>query len=470
MADRRRGGLGHARSGIDAPPVRAIIEAAPADVNNEDKMWTSWDEDSPLLELSKMLRSQPAFPTGQGPSYASVLSVEGGTINRHIASVQPNPRVTGGLQAPSMDPNLFHGPEEARRLMLDTAQNQAIRQNWLASDVVEIEDGSWTPVKLLGRGAHGVVSLWSNSKRKLRALPWQVVVKQSPARNLALFRESTYLQKCNQTGSTHFPSLIKAFHQATDLGSEVSRIYMEFCESGDLQRLMFDLERAPNSMDERLVWRVWECLARALCVLAYGSEDGSTTGDWEELAHLDIKPANILIGGYDAGHQATQILKLADLGLAEVIPGIQFEDFMNKTIGLRGTPAYYPPEQVYRFETPNRRFGSCSNVYQVGKCMYEIMNHGVVSQMNQYSSTAVTGCAITFGVEPARLVNYSNEIKEVLRRSLLTDCKERLSALELLTVCQRACQMLDERAAAAAWPAAVPNESFYGQGYPEPGR
>jgi hypothetical protein len=100
------------------------------------------------------------------------------------------------------------------------------------------------------------------------------------------------------------------------------------------------------------------------------------------------------------------------------------------------------------------------------------MNHGVVSQMNQYSSTAVTGCAITFGVEPARLLNYSNEIKEVLRRSLLTDCKERLSALDLLTVCQRACQILDERAAAAAaaWPAAAPNEYFYGQGYPEPGR
>lgn len=44
---------------------------------------------------------------------------------------------------------------------------------------------------------------------------------------------------------------------------------------------------------EEYIWAIWECLARGLCVLAYGNEnlDGEVW-DRPEIMHLDIKPHN----------------------------------------------------------------------------------------------------------------------------------------------------------------------------------
>lgn len=74
------------------------------------------------------------------------------------------------------------------------------------------------------------------------------------------------------------------------------------------------------------------------------------------------------------------------------MPHVQTEDFVN-SIGLTGTMGYHPPvsqrfillpkpgtqivqEQYAPDNTPNRRIGNSSNVWQVANSMYDLIMRG----------------------------------------------------------------------------------------------
>jgi hypothetical protein len=81
---------------------------------------------------------------------------------------------------------------------------------------------------------------------------------------------------------------------------EVTRLYMEYCENGDMQHLLEELcvlriESKYGDIPEENIWRILGCRAKAALVLEMGTEDPDAPGEatWPHpIAHFDIKPAN----------------------------------------------------------------------------------------------------------------------------------------------------------------------------------
>jgi hypothetical protein len=90
----------------------------------------------------------------------------------------------------------------------------------------------------------------------------------------------------------------------------------------------FKCRKIAGQVPEEMEWAIFECLARALCVLAYGTEDvdAPVSPTWRPIAHFDIKNENsrsivsfpdfakrltvIVFGGpYDAQHVKYHIMK-----------------------------------------------------------------------------------------------------------------------------------------------------------------
>lgn len=131
---------------------------------------------------------------------------------------------------------------------LDQQQAEA----WLASSINWAPEWNfgprWVGRKVLGVGGFGLVGLWENTTEGPDlfgpVLPKRIVVKQSKGPDRLLQDESKLLQQCKNTRTNHIVKLLGSYHedvgQATsnwDRGDTlVSRIYLEFCESGDLAK------------------------------------------------------------------------------------------------------------------------------------------------------------------------------------------------------------------------------------------
>jgi hypothetical protein len=91
----------------------------------------------------------------------------------------------------------------------------------------------------------------------------------------------------------HFVQVYKSF--ARELGTDsvdgvdpagiVGRLYMEYCEDGDMWRSALSATRGvvdpPWPIPEEYIWRAFECLGNAAWML-----------DIEDIIHFDLKPNN----------------------------------------------------------------------------------------------------------------------------------------------------------------------------------
>jgi hypothetical protein len=120
-----------------------------------------------------------------------------------------------------------------------SAQQQ---KRWLASNTRWKYglDSDWRGEKVLGVGGFGLVGLWEFTNQDGRVN--RVVVKQSEGRNRALEAESGFLHVIAETRTRHVVRMLKQYHEEKGQGTSewdrarhwVSRIYLEFCESGDM--------------------------------------------------------------------------------------------------------------------------------------------------------------------------------------------------------------------------------------------
>lgn len=168
---------------------------------------------------------------------------------------------------------------------------------------------------------------------------WRIVVKQAGGRGgdvacrlrnkrhvRALKEEADFL-KLWRGKTDHVVRLIADAYEDVgqgtmamdEAGKEVSRLYLEYCEGGEMTEWVkalnmyvisfvsgsvFRIKRAGKGltqnrifppaipMPEEQIWHVFRCFSLALIALERGSEDLSTASWNREICHFDIKPQN----------------------------------------------------------------------------------------------------------------------------------------------------------------------------------
>lgn len=172
-------------------------------------------------------------------------------------------------------------------------------------------------------------------------------------------------------------------------------IVMEYCGGGDLSRYI----KSHIQLPEHICQRFLQQLAAALKFLRS-----------KNVAHMDLKPQNILLTHASKGH--APILKLADFGFAQKFSSEQMKH------SLRGSPLYMAPEMVL-----DRRYDAKVDLWSVGVILYECL-YGRAP----YKSDTVNELMVKIREEkPIRIpptVKLSDECHDLLSRCLQRDpCK-----------------------------------------------
>lgn len=145
-----------------------------------------------------------------------------------------------------MEPTFWRNPftNKSVHTGIDKKFTKEHQNGWLNSSANwpdTLPENEWKGVKVLGLGGFGLVGLWKYTGSDPNQ-PKAIVVKQSRGKDADLRLESNILEKLNACGTKHIPKLLKGYHECVGSGTSkwdmegqtVSRIYMEFCEHGDM--------------------------------------------------------------------------------------------------------------------------------------------------------------------------------------------------------------------------------------------
>lgn len=245
-------------------------------------------------------------------------------------------------------------PEERERYLeevcgQDTKRREAVSQLLEAYEEGEGADGEmpgfvpgtviadrYRIVTALGRGGMGEVYRAEDLKLKQRvALKFLPRTLSEDARlRDALFNEVRQARRVTHRHVCRVHDITEA-----DTGTFLS---MEFISGEDLASLLRRIGRLPR--DKALE------LGRQLC-------QGLAAAHEEDLLHLDLKPANLMIDERGA-------LRITDFGLARLT-----EDITGAGLPRAGTPAYMAPEQLLG-GVPTR----ATDLYAVGLILHEMLS------------------------------------------------------------------------------------------------
>ncbi|TGO47235.1 hypothetical protein BCON_0287g00050 [Botryotinia convoluta] len=334
----------------------------------------------------------------------------------------------------------------------------------------------WVAVKRLGAGSYGIATLFeyrgNNPDVSLRRL----VVKQEGGAGLSLKQESRMIQSLMKYDSDHIIKIYKAYHRTMGTGTneamdraivdyadwldndkkrdanikvqlkrkyDVARIYLEFASGGDLGSWMFENCQEQNPPEE-YVFRIWECLLKALMVLKYGTENPNDSifekepkdRQHQPIAHFDIKGPN------KSAIILDQAMNLADFGLALEVPNA--EELKRNAAKRRewlkiaqGRNTYHAPEQ-YLVSNPNRTIGTATDVWNVANVIYQCMVNNNAVPDNEYFETGLdpdpSETILTMGkylLDPEREI-YSRRLRGLILRCLACFPRERPDVRDLL--------------------------------------
>ncbi|KAL3426331.1 hypothetical protein PVAG01_03122 [Phlyctema vagabunda] len=292
----------------------------------------------------------------------------------------------------------------------------------------------WRPIRVLGQGGFGICGLWETTGQD--GDKDYVVVKQVGWRASdrgSLQNESNLLTLCQNAKDTeHVLKILKLYHTArgtgvdsnidpNDRGKAIGRMYVEFCNSGDMwhyiRRLQVAGETGFQTTEER-IWRIWQCLVKSLAVLEQGSED-ERCDNWRPIVHFDIKPMNIVFLSNIRKDPNTHIF----------------------------TPVF--KEQIH-WRADRKQIGPPANIFGIALCIYQLLVPGYRVMTNESIEVRLSGPDIPgFKAYGSHLMGetrppYSKTLIGLLLNCLAHDPGIRPTASQLLDVIEMALEHFDE--------------------------
>ncbi|KAF7191180.1 Serine/threonine-protein kinase KIN3 [Pseudocercospora fuligena] len=254
-----------------------------------------------------------------------------------------------------------------------------------------VETGAWEFSNMLGSGGYGTVSLWTR-KDDSGNITGRIAIKEAylgprPGKSKDQWNnarlwchpmsvryplEAGIMRRLNDL--EHSESVVRNLAYASYDAKKMFRLYMEYCEHGDLNELVKAYVNAGRHIPVSVLWSMFEALATALCLMENGrlpTLSSIQPESWTPIVHLDIKPHNIFLKQRKATEfwPETPQTVLGDFGLAQ-----QYTEPIGPGQGTRG---YRSPEQhVYDDDHPRSRdqmVGPKSDVWVVGRVMLTLM-------------------------------------------------------------------------------------------------
>ena len=201
------------------------------------------------------------------------------------------------------------------------------------------------------------------------------------------------------------PNIVKQYETFTDDLNSKLYIVMEYCEKGDLDKLILQNKNNNKFVDEDLIWDI---LVQTLNALKYIHNE-------KKILHRDIKPSNIFLDKYYK-------IKLGDFGLSRKY----YTGYANTILG---TPLYMAPEMLEK-----KQYNVEADIWALGCSIYELTNYVVpfeAPNMDILLNIIRSG--------PPKRINfiYSEHLWNIVSNMLIADYRKRPSASELLEKCNQ---------------------------------
>lgn len=142
-------------------------------------------------------------------------------------------------------------------------------------------------------------------------------------------------------------NIVRYYDRIIDKSKAKIYIVMEFCEKGDMARLIKNCKRQKDHLPEDLVWKILSQIAYALFE-CHNRKGG-------KILHRDLKPGNVFL-------DKNNNVKIGDFGLSRVMGQESVYAYTRV-----GTPYYMSPEQINA-----KKYNEKSDIWSLGCVIYEI--------------------------------------------------------------------------------------------------
>ncbi|CAL1136663.1 unnamed protein product [Cladocopium goreaui] len=264
-------------------------------------------------------------------------------------------------------------------------------------------DENYEYIKILGKGAFGVVELWRQkfSEEQLVAAK-RIHVGEMSKEETEQTRQEALVLKALQ-----HPHIVKYMGSWVNRKEEDLIIVQDYCDGGDLAHYIFFKKKSNELVPET---NIIQWLAQLSHALQYCHKRA-------KILHRDLKPSNVFLT------EDLQSVRLGDFGISK---NLRSTASLCQTVV--GTQAYMSPEL-----TRMQKYGPKTEVWSLGATLYEMC-----AQEKLYVSADVLELVeqISSAKEAPRLpkeLGYSFELEEICAAMLVKDPATRPTLSDMLT-------------------------------------
>ncbi|CAX40143.1 serine/threonine-protein kinase, putative [Candida dubliniensis CD36] len=266
-------------------------------------------------------------------------------------------------------------------------------------------------LEVIGKGSFGTV-------RRVRHKDGQILVRKEIEYTSMTSQERNHIiSELRILRELDHPHIVKYYRHDHIPEKKMIHIYMEYCEGGDLARVIKNFKGSKSRIPEEFVWQVLVQVLLGLYRCHYGinAEKVDLFKTAQEpkytntIIHRDIKPDNIFVG---------TCIKLGDFGLAKMLSG---NDFAKTYVG---TPYYMSPEVL--LDDP---YSPVCDIWSLGCVLYELCT---LEPPFKAKSHLQLQAKIKRGVIEDVPDCYSSQLRTLIRSCITVDPEERPTCFDLI--------------------------------------